>query len=163
MTPRRALSHTDPNVTPQRPSCPEPPQYEYVQLRRPQTIDQVADDGLLGAVLIGEARSEEYIEERRVARERVFAGVEPAVAGASPYNCRPRRGGGAFRSPLKEGRVEWMRTPSQVPMRTARPRLQPSTEERARSVRQIRKALTSAFASPGADCVLRVHRPDQDQ
>lgn len=62
---------------------------------RLQTVDQLADDGLMGAVVIlGDDRTPEYAEQKRKARESAFKGVSPATPGGplSFYNSgAPRK------------------------------------------------------------------------
>lgn len=56
---------------------------------RLQTLDQLADDGLMGAVVfLGDERTPEYADQKRKARESAFKGVTPATAGGplSFYN-----------------------------------------------------------------------------
>lgn len=56
---------------------------------RAQTLDQLADDGFMGAVVIlGDERTPEYADQKRKARENAFKGVTPAKPGGplSFYN-----------------------------------------------------------------------------
>lgn len=60
---------------------------------QPRTIDDLADDGLLGGVVFGEARSPDHAEKKRKAREAAFKGVSAATPGGpfSFYNSTAPR------------------------------------------------------------------------
>ena len=77
MASRQMLSLRD-SATPSRLATPG----------RVQTIDQIADNGLMGAVAVLEPRSPGHAERKRKAREDAFKDVEPAASGGpvSFYN-----------------------------------------------------------------------------
>jgi len=54
--------------------------------RRAQTIDQLADDGLFGAVVFGSPRSPDHAEHKRAAREKAFKDVTPVTPASAPFS-----------------------------------------------------------------------------
>lgn len=78
---------------------------------RLQTIDQLADEGVSGAVVIGEPRSPGHAKRKQKERERTFKDVRPATEKDGPYsfyNSGP---------PRKRGRTENLKFTTPAPAR----------------------------------------------
>ncbi|GMK55558.1 hypothetical protein CspeluHIS016_0206140 [Cutaneotrichosporon spelunceum] len=98
------------------------PQANILRPNRLQTIDQVADEGMTGAVVIlGDERTPEYAQKKRKAREDTFKGVTPAREGGplSFYNSGvPRKRtkiASQFKTPFLDTPTTTASIPSRVP------------------------------------------------
>lgn len=111
--PRAALHRPVPSILQTLDVNGQPlPQPRAESSRRLQTIDQLADEGVSGAVIIGEPRSPGHAKRKQREREKTFKDVAPLSGSDGPYSFYNSA------APRKKSRVEKLqfRTPGPAPI-----------------------------------------------